>query len=135
MALLAAAYGAKPFVVSELPETDWFAKVKRELSPVEAGRFFVYGSHDADQVPADCEPLLIEAAMALATGHHGTTRACLEALDRLDTGGLHGQSCGHRMRHHRVAMGAARICANLWIASDIDEVHVEVADANVVQTI
>ena len=27
------------------------AKVRRELSPVEAGRFFVYGSHDADKVP------------------------------------------------------------------------------------
>ncbi|OUS22322.1 ribosomal protein L11 methyltransferase [Rhodobacterales bacterium 59_46_T64] len=133
LALLAAAYGAKPFVVSELPETDWVAKVKRELSPVEAGRFFVYGSHDADQVPADCEPLLIEAAMAFGTGHHGTTRGCLEALDRLDTGGFTGQSvadigCGTAV----LAMGAARIWPNPVIASDIDEVAVEVADANVV---
>ncbi|PYC48030.1 50S ribosomal protein L11 methyltransferase [Litorivita pollutaquae] len=133
LALLAAAYGAKPFVVSELPETDWVAKVKRELSPVEAGRFFVYGSHDADQVPADCEPLLIEAAMAFGTGHHGTTRGCLEALDRLDTGGFTGQSvadigCGTAV----LAMGAARIWPNPVIASDIDEVAVEVADANVI---
>ena len=52
--LIAAAFGAKPFVVSELPDTDWVAKVRRELSPVEAGRLFVDGSHDADKVPADC---------------------------------------------------------------------------------
>ena len=51
LALLAAAFGAKDFAVSELPDTDWVAKVKRELTPVQAGRFFVYGSHDADQVP------------------------------------------------------------------------------------
>ena len=44
LALLAAAHDAKPFAVSELPETDWVAKVRRELTPVEAGRFFVYGS-------------------------------------------------------------------------------------------
>ena len=63
LSLLSAAMGAKEFAVSELPETDWVAHVRRELSPVEAGRFFVYGSHDADKVPEDCEPLLIEAAM------------------------------------------------------------------------
>ena len=40
LTLLAQAFGAKPFVVSELPEIDWVAKVKRDLSPVEAGRFF-----------------------------------------------------------------------------------------------
>ena len=41
LALLAAAYGGTPFVVSEVPETDWVDKVRRELTPVEAGRFFV----------------------------------------------------------------------------------------------
>ena len=64
--LLSVAFGAGEFAISEVPETDWVAKVKRELQPVVAGQFFVYGSHDADKVPADCEPLLIEAAMALA---------------------------------------------------------------------
>jgi len=54
LALLAAVHDAKPFVISELPETDWVSKVQRDLSPVEAGRFFVYGSHDADKVPPDC---------------------------------------------------------------------------------
>ena len=40
LALLAAAFGAADFAVSELPETDWVAHVRRELKPVEAGRFF-----------------------------------------------------------------------------------------------
>src|SRR5690606_584686 len=74
LALLAAAWQAEPFVISELPEVDWVAHVRRELSPVEAGRFFVHGSHDADKVPESAEALLIEAAMAFGTGHHGTTK-------------------------------------------------------------
>ncbi|MEH6741363.1 MAG: 50S ribosomal protein L11 methyltransferase [Sulfitobacter sp.] len=132
LALLAAAMDAKSFVISELPETDWVAHVRRELAPVEAGRFFVYGSHDADKVPADCEPLLIEAAMAFGTGHHGTTLGCLNALDRLAKDGFVGRrvvdiGCGTAV----LAMGAARIWADTVLASDIDEVAVDVARANV----
>ena len=130
--VLAVAMGAKPFVVSEVPETDWVAHVRRELAPVEAGRFFVYGSHDADKVPQDCEPLLIEAAMAFGTGHHGTTLGCLRALDRLADDGFEGQNvvdigCGTAV----LAMAAARIWPKDVLASDIDEVAVEVAAANV----
>jgi len=132
LALLATAMGAKPFVVSQLPETDWVAHVRRELAPVEAGRFFVYGSHDADKVPEGCEPLLIEAAMAFGTGHHGTTLGCLRALDRLANDGFHGRNvadigCGTAV----LAMGAARIWPEMVLASDIDEVAVDVATANV----
>ena len=131
LALLAAAMGAKPFVISELPETDWVAHVRRELSPVVAGRFFVYGSHDAAAVPSGVEPLLIEAAMAFGTGHHGTTMGCLRALDRLDTAGFTGQNvadigCGTAV----LAMAAARIWPNPVWASDIDEVAVDVARSN-----
>ncbi|MFG6582164.1 50S ribosomal protein L11 methyltransferase [Sulfitobacter sp. 1A12779] len=132
LAVLAKAMGAKDFTVSELPETDWVAHVRRELAPVEAGRFFVYGSHDADKVPQDCEPLLIEAAMAFGTGHHGTTLGCLKALDRLANEGFHGRNvadigCGTAV----LAMAAARIWPETVLASDIDEVAVEVAQANV----
>lgn len=132
LALLAAAFGAKDFAVSELPDTDWVAKVKRELSPVQAGRFFVYGSHDADQVPEGSEPLLIEAAMAFGTGHHGTTLGCLRALDRLVEGGFHGHNvadigCGTAV----LGMAAARIWPETVLASDIDQVAVDVAEANV----
>lgn len=132
LALLATIHEAKPFTVSELPETDWVSKVQRDLSPVEAGRFFVYGSHDAHRVPAGCEPLLIEASMAFGTGHHGTTLGCLRALDRLATDGFEAAAvldlgCGTAV----LAMAAARIWPGVMLASDIDAVAVEVAEANV----
>ena len=129
--LLAAAFGAKSFVVSELPETDWVAHVRRELAPVAAGRFFVYGSHDADKVPGGVVPLLIEAAMAFGTGHHGTTLGCLRALDGLIEGGFVAErtvdiGCGTAV----LAMAAAWIWPGLHLASDIDQVAVDVALAN-----
>ncbi len=132
LAVLAAAFGANPFVVSELPETDWVAHVKRELAPVEAGRFFVYGSHDADKLPDDRIPLLIEAAMAFGTGHHGTTLGCLRALDQLIEAGFVADKvadigCGTAV----LAMAAARVWdQGTMIASDIDQVAVDVALAN-----
>lgn len=132
LALLEAAFVAKPFVISELPEVDWVAHVKRELKPVVAGRFFVYGSHDADKVPDGAVPLLIEAAMAFGTGHHGTTLGCLQALDRLVTDGFVAENvadigCGTAV----LAMAAAFVYPNPVLASDIDEVAVEVAQVNV----
>lgn len=131
LAILAATFGAKPFVVSELPETDWVAHVRRELSPVAAGRFFVYGNHDADKVPTDKVALLIEAAMAFGTGHHGTTLGCLRAFDRLlDQGVVPAKvadiGCGTAV----LAMAAAKVLDGVVVASDIDQVAVDVALAN-----
>jgi ribosomal protein L11 methyltransferase len=131
--VLAMAFGAKPFALSELPEIDWVAKVRRELAPVEAGRFFVYGSHDVDKVPQGRVPLQIEATVAFGTGHHGTTLGCLLAFDRLLAAGerparVADIGCGTAV----LAMAAAATLPDAQvIASDIDRVAVDVAEANV----
>jgi ribosomal protein L11 methyltransferase len=131
--VLATAFGAKPFALSELPEVDWVAHVRRELSPVDAGRFFVFGSHDADKVPPGRVPLQIEATVAFGTGHHGTTLGCLLAFDRLLTAGWRPAKvadigCGTAV----LAMAAAATLPDARIiASDIDRVAVDVAEANV----
>jgi ribosomal protein L11 methyltransferase len=131
--VLAAAFGARDFVLSELPEIDWVAKVRRELAPVDAGRFFVFGSHDAEKVPPGRVPLQIEATVAFGTGHHGTTLGCLLSFDRLLAGGwrpgrVADIGCGTAV----LAMAAAATLPDaLVIASDIDRVAVDVAEANV----
>jgi len=131
LALLAATFGAKPFAVSKVPETDWVAHVRRELAPVEAGRFFVYGTHDAGKLPDGRVGLLIDAAMAFGTGHHGTTLGCLRAFDAMLTAGETFENvadigCGTAV----LAMAAARTTDATVIASDIDPVAVDVAEAN-----
>ena len=132
LAVLAMVHGVKDFNVSDVPDEDWVAKVRRDLPPVDAGRFFVYGSHDADKVPAGRVPLLIEAAMAFGTGHHGTTLGCLLAFDRMVDAGTVPQNvidvgCGTAV----LAMAAAHVSPNVVLASDIDPLAVEVATANV----
>ncbi|MFZ5708357.1 MAG: 50S ribosomal protein L11 methyltransferase [Pseudomonadota bacterium] len=132
LALLAAVYGSRPFAVAEVPDTDWVAHVRRELHPIEAGRFFVHGSHDAHRVPEGRVPLLIEAQMAFGTGHHDTTRGCLLAIERLAASGaaparIADIGCGTAI----LAMAAARVWPADVIASDSDPVAVEVALASV----
>jgi ribosomal protein L11 methyltransferase len=129
--ILAAAHGARPFTVSEIPPTDWVAHVRRELRPVEAGRFFVHGSH-VEEVPEGRVALLIEAAMAFGTGHHGTTQGCLMALEALLEEGFAAESVADIGAGTAVlAMAAKRVFPQAHvIASDIDAVAVEVALAN-----
>ena len=132
LALIAMLHEAGDFVISDVPDTDWVAHVQRGLQPVEAGRFFLYGSHDADKVPEGKVALLIEAAMAFGTGHHGTTLGCLRLLDRLAERGFRPErvadiGCGTAV----LAMAAAKIWPEAEIvASDIDPLAVEVAEAN-----
>ena len=132
LAVFSALYQAKPFTISEIPDQDWVSKVQRDLPPVATGRFFVYGAHDADKVPEGKEALLIEAAMAFGTGHHGTTLGCLQAFDGLLDAGFKGGKiadvgCGTAV----LAMAAAKVLPDRILASDIDPVAVEVAAANV----
>ena len=129
--ILENAFEATGIVISEIPETDWVSKVKRELSPVEAGRFFVFGDHDSEKLPQDRVGLLIEASMAFGTGHHGTTKGCLLALDslisknkRLDN--VIDIGCGTAV----LAMAVGKVSSSKIIASDVDQVAVEVALAN-----
>ena len=133
LALLAAVFQAEEFKISELPQIDWVSKVQRSLKPVVAGRFFVYGAHDIYKVPTDCEPLLIEASMAFGTGHHGTTKGCLLALEQLIKVGFKAKNvidvgCGTAV----LAMAAARIFSANVIASDIDSVAHSVAKMNII---
>jgi ribosomal protein L11 methyltransferase len=131
LALLAAAHGARPFAVSRLDDRDWVAQVRRELSPVAAGRFVVHGGHDAHRVPPQKIGLRIEAAMAFGTGHHGTTQGCLLLLDRIAKRGeaatrVADIGCGTGV----LAMAAARLWRARCIATDIDAVAVRTAREN-----
>ncbi|RRH73486.1 50S ribosomal protein L11 methyltransferase [Falsigemmobacter faecalis] len=131
--IIATAFGAKGMIVSEIPEIDWVAKVRRDLAPVEAGRFFLFGSHDIDKVPASgVIPLQIEATVAFGTGHHGTTLGCLKAVDRLGAAGLEVKNVADIGSGTGVlALAAARLWPEAQIiASDIDQVAVDVAIAN-----
>ena len=132
LALLAAAHNSKPFAVSEIPDKDWVSEVRRELTPVHAGRFVVFGGHDRENVPSEKTWLEIEAAMAFGTGHHGTTQGCLMAFDALLQKRLVARNVADIGAGTAVlAMAAAKVLNGRFIASDIDPIATETARANV----
>ncbi len=72
---------ASTMVTETIDQQDWVQRSLTGLAPVRAGRFLVHGGHDRAEVRANDLALEIEAALAFGTGHHGTTRGCLLALD------------------------------------------------------
>ena len=68
---------------ASIEETDWVRQSLAGLAPVVAGRFIVHGAHDRAHIAVNRVGIEIEAALAFGTGHHGTTRGCLLALDRI----------------------------------------------------
>src|SRR4051812_2106593 len=64
-------------------QKDWVAASLADLKPVTAGRFTVHGAHDRARLAPNRLNIEIDAALAFGTGHHGTTRGCLLALDEL----------------------------------------------------
>ena len=119
------------FVISKIANKDWISHVQRDLKPVRAGRFLVYGNHYRDTVPLNLSGLRIEAAMAFGTGHHATTVGCLLALEQLKKNNyffwnIADIGCGTGV----LAMAAASVYNARVLACDTDEVAVETARYN-----
>lgn len=113
-----------------LPEENWVLKSLEGLKPIDAGRFFVHGSHDAHQVPPGKIPILIEAGEAFGTGHHGTTEGCLDALSRLAGNYRPDRVLDLGTGSGILAIGAAKLWHTRVLATDIDPVAVKVAHEN-----
>jgi ribosomal protein L11 methyltransferase len=71
--------GARPSV-QKLDDKDWVAESLSGLPAVHAGPFVVAGAHQLANIRGGRIPVWIEAGPAFGTGHHGTTKGCLEAL-------------------------------------------------------
>lgn len=120
----------RDITVAPLPDQDWIRLSQEGLPPVRAGRFFVYGAHDAGQVPHGVIPMKIEAGLAFGTGHHETTALCLAALSDLARQrafrNVLDLGCGTGL----LAIGAAKLWKRRVLASDIDPVAVDVTREN-----
>jgi len=83
IASLAGAPAAQALRFETLAPADWVRDSLEGLAPVEAGRFVVHGAHARARVRENRIGIQVEAGLAFGTGHHGTTRGCLLALDRI----------------------------------------------------
>ena len=113
-----------------LPDKDWVAESLRELAPVRAGRFVIFGAHDRDAPRPHEIPVLMDANVAFGSGHHGTTAGCLDMFDLILK----------RRSFHKVldmgtgsgilAIAAAKAIQAPVLATDIDPVAVDTAREN-----
>jgi ribosomal protein L11 methyltransferase len=116
--------------IERIAAKDWIAESLLELKPIRAGRFVVHGAHDRGCAPVNRTDIEIEAALAFGTGHHGSTRGCLLALDRLSK----------RVKAKRIldlgtgtgvlAIATARAFRRPVLATDIDTLAVRIARDN-----
>jgi ribosomal protein L11 methyltransferase len=132
-ALVAAVAGemaAASVSVEPVAETDWVTESLAGLKPVHAGRVVLHGAHDRARIPVNAVGIEIEAALAFGTGHHGTTRGCLLALDDLAKRGRAANVLDLGTGSGVLAIAAAKRFRARVVATDIDPVAVASARAN-----
>ena len=118
--------------IAQLPDEDWVSKSQEGLAPLTAGRFLIYGSHDAGTVDLSGRTgLQIDAGLAFGTGHHGTTAGCLILFDRLLKQGqkplqILDLGCGAGI----LSIAAAKTLEKNILATDIDQDAVDVTHQN-----
>lgn len=86
---------------------DWIEAYRRSVHPVKAGRFYVRPQWwDPDPEAID---IIIDPELAFGTGHHATTKTCLEAIGDHVEGGetLLDVGCGSGI----LAIAAAKLGA------------------------
>ena len=130
VALAAGENASRLLTIEPVAATDWVAQSLADLKPVRVGRFLVHGAHDRARLRSNDIGIEIEAALAFGTGHHGTTRGCLQAFANL----------AKRRHVHRVldvgtgsgilAIAAARLLHARITASDIDARAIDAARGN-----
>ena len=123
--------GIGPGITEEtLEDENWVEKTLQDLAPVRAGRFVVHGSHDRGTVRAHEHGILIDAAMAFGTGHHGTTAGCLFMLDRAMKRQRYANALDLGTGTGVLAIAIARAAHIPVLATDIDPVATRIAVEN-----
>jgi ribosomal protein L11 methyltransferase len=130
VALAAGEDAARKLSFESFAESDWVKRSLEGLTPVRAGRFVVHGAHDRGRIPPNTIGIEIEAALAFGTGHHGTTRGCLLALDelakRIQPANILDIGTGSGV----LAIAAARALQARVTASEVERVAVAAARNN-----
>ncbi len=117
-------------VVEKLDDKDWVAVSLAGLPAVHAGPFVVAGWHELARLEGGRIPVWIEAGPAFGTGHHGTTKGCIQSLANelkrkrpqrvLDIGTGSGV----------LALAALKTGAPYALGTDLDKESVRIAHEN-----
>ena len=108
---------------------DWVKLTQDSLPPIEVGPFYLRGSHSPEPPQGQID-LRIDAGLAFGTGHHETTRGCLQLYTHvLELGAprrVLDMGCGSGV----LAMAAAKTTAADIIGIELDADSLTVAQDN-----
>jgi ribosomal protein L11 methyltransferase len=112
----------------DLPDDEWAARSQRSLTAVRAGRFIVAPPWDIPGDAAGATVIVIEPSMGFGTGHHPTTRMCLELLSGIDVSDATVIDLG--AGSGVLSMAAALSGARRVLGIDIDRDAIDSAEAS-----
>ena len=130
---MARVFNVKPpaLEIETLDSQDWVSQSQKLLKPIDAGRFYLYGKHDAEKVPPESLSILMEAGQAFGTGSHETTKGCLLAISerhkKIEPQSILDLGCGSGV----LAIAMAKQWETKIIASDIDPIATQTTIENI----
>ena len=79
-------------VKSQKENKDWLNEYKKNVRPIEIGKFYIHPSWEESK--SRFENIIIDPALAFGSGHHESTSACIEYLQKYAASGMSALDVG-----------------------------------------
>lgn len=117
--------------VKTIEEEDWASKWLPFFTPFQVGHVWIRSSRKSVRLKNGEQEIIIDPGQAFGTGHHETSRLCMEAILRLSSGSTVGADMLDLGTGTAIlAMFAVMVGLKDVIAADIDPSAVETAQKN-----
>tara|TARA_Y100001968_G_C19279717_1_gene678609 strand:- start:55 stop:987 length:933 start_codon:yes stop_codon:yes gene_type:complete len=118
---------------TKVQKRNWLKASNVKFSPTKIDKFIITSSFYARSVKQDRFSLTIDASLAFGTGHHYSTKFCLELIQELKKMGINPSTiidvgCGTGI----LAIALAKLFSSRIIAVDNDSHSVEITKQNIV---
>ena len=110
---------------SQKENKDWLNEYKKNVRPIEIGKFYIHPSWEESK--SGFENIIIDPALAFGSGHHESTSACIEYLQKYAASGMSALDVGCGSGILSIALAKLGCAAD---ACDTDEQAVQSSQKN-----